>query len=234
MLSVHPISRLASALLIILAIFLAKSLTALISVYAFVVLAVLASRVGLTYVRFIAFVSMPLLLSLLVVWGWVIDPHKMPLSHQAESGVNYAFFLWLRIAAWGGVLQFLFVPLVEHPSYLKGFLERTGLGGVSGTLIIAAIVFLPEMRRRIGQIIDARNAQGTPLRGLKGVRDVPTLLMPLLSSLLDTAAKRAELWSHRGLLAEGRGKSRELAYNRLLSTFLFLFALASCMMAVMV
>jgi energy-coupling factor transporter transmembrane protein EcfT len=231
MLSVHPISRLASALLIISAIFLAKTMATLITVYVFVFLTVLAARVTSSHLRFVVIVSTPLLLSLLVVWGWVIVPHQIPLPHK--SGVSYAFFLWLRIVAWGGVLQFLFVPLVEKPSHLTDFLDRTGLGGLMGMLIIASIIFLPELRRRLGQILDARNAQGTLLRGLKGLREVPGLLMPLISSLLDSAVKRAELWSHRGILVKGRGASREIAYNGLMSIFLFLFALSSCMMVFM-
>lgn len=233
MLYIHPFSRLSSAILIVLAIFLAKSLAALISVYACVVMLVFLSRIGRSHFRFVAVVSLPLLFSLLFVWGWVIDPHKMPISQQAGSGINYALFLWLRIVAWSGVLQFLFVPLVEKPSHLKGFLDCTGLGGLLGTLIIASIIFLPEMHRRVGQIIDARKAQGNPLCGLKGLRDIPTLLMPLLSSLLDSASKRAELWSHRGILVKGRGSSSVIAYSHPLSVFIFLFAFTSCLIAVM-
>ena len=39
------------------------------------------------------------------------------------------------------------------------------------------------------------------MRGLRGLYDLPGLLMPLVSSLLDAALQRAELWSHRGVLA---------------------------------
>lgn len=231
MLHLHPIIRLLSALLIVVAIFLARSMAGLILVYSFVILLLLVSRVSLNHFRFVAYVTMPILLALVVLWGWVIDSQQVPFSYK--TGVNYALFLWLRIVSWGGMLQFLFLPLIEHPSHLKSFLDRTGLRGVFGILIITSIIFLPEMRRRLGQIIDARHAQGNSLRGLKGLKDLPSLLMPLVSSILDSAAKRAELWSHRGILESGRGASREIAYNIPLSAFFLMYAFASCVMVLL-
>ena len=232
MLLLHPIIRLLSALLILIAIFLTSSIVELALVYTPVILLVLVSRVSLNHIRFIAYVTVPMLLALLLVWGWALGSRQVPIPHK--SGVEYAFFLWLRIVSWGGVLQFLFVPLARQPFQLKGFLDHTGLSGLLGTLIIASIVFLPEMRRRMGQIIDARRAQGCSVRGLKGLKDLPTLLMPLISSLLDSAAKRAELWSHRGLLTPGRGPSLEVAYSVPLSGFVFVCALATCILVFLV
>ncbi len=231
MLYIHPIIRLFGALLIVVSIFLTKSLVGLALVYTLVVSLVLLSRVALNHIRFVVFVTMPLLIALLILWGWLIDSHRVALSNA--NGKEYAVYLWLRIVSWGGVLQFLFVPLVEKPSHLKNFLHRVGLSGSLGTLIIASLVFLPEMHRRLSQIMDARRAQGNPFRGLKGLRDIPTLLMPLISSLLDSAAKRAEFWSHRGILETGRATVRENSYSGLQSAFLFVLSISSCIIAVL-
>lgn len=231
MLYIHPIIRLLSTLLLVVSIFLTKSLMGLGSVYILTILLVMSSHISLNHFRFIIYITIPLLLALLLMWGWVIDPHQVPLFHK--NGINYALFLWLRVVSWGGVLQFLFVPLITQPSHLKDFLDRTGLGGTFGILIIASIVFLPEMHYRLRRIIDARRAQGSPLRGLNGIKELPTLLMPLVSSLLDSAASRAELWSHRGLLKPGRCVDLKISYSLPLSAFVFIFSLASIISVVL-
>jgi len=200
-------------------------------VYALIFLLILLSGVTLRHIRFIIYISAPLLIALLIMWGWIIDSHQVALS--SVSGKEYAIYLWLRIISWGGVLQFLFAPLIENPTHLKDFLRRVGLSGSFGTLIIASIVFLPEMQRRLAQITDARRAQGNSLGGLKGMKDIPTLMMPLISSLLDSAAKRAEFWSHRGILEPGRIVIRENSYSSLQSVFLAVLSVASCIAAVL-
>lgn len=207
MLLLHPIARLVCALLFVAAIFAAKTLLAISLVYLAVLFVVIASHVGTNHLRFVAFVTLPLLLALVVVWGWVVDPLQIPASHQ--SGFTYALFTWLRIVACGGALQFLFLPLIESPIQLKQFLERTGLSGSVGTLIVTSIVFLPEVRRRFLRIVDARKVQGNVVSGLRGLRELPTLLMPLVSSLLESATTRAELWSHRGIL----DRRPQIAFN---------------------
>jgi len=127
-----------------------------------------------------------------------MDPNNVPAPHR--TGVEYALYCWLRVVACGGALQFLFVPLIDHPAHLKDFLDRTGLRGSVGTLIVSSMVFIPETRRRLAQVVDARRAQGHTLAGLSGLRELPTLLMPLVASLLDSSVKRAEVWAHRGVL----------------------------------
>lgn len=225
MLRLHPVIRLISVLLMVAAVFLSEKITTLLPVYALVLTAVLVSHISANHLRFVFFITTPLLIALLLVWGWLIDASQVSAPHQ--SGIHYAFFLWLRIVASGGLLQCLFIPLIEQPAYLKIFLERTGSGVALSTLILSSITFLPEIRRRVGRITDARRAQGYSLRGLKGLRELPTLLMPLVSSLLDTAAQRAEFLSHRGILDRGHGTAREIDYSIPLSTLALVVAMAA-------
>jgi energy-coupling factor transporter transmembrane protein EcfT len=225
MLGVHAVIRLISVLLIVAAVFIAESISILLPIYALVLLTVLITRVSVKHFRFVVFTTAPLLVALLLLWGWLIEARQIPAPHQ--SGIDYALFLWLRVIASGGLLQCLFIPLTEKPAYLKNFLERTGSGTALSTLILSAIIFLPEIRCRVNRIIDARRAQGHALSGLKGLLELPTVLMPLVSSLLDSAAQRAELLSHRGLLDRSRGVSREIDYSSPLSAFVFVVALAA-------
>jgi energy-coupling factor transporter transmembrane protein EcfT len=229
MLTVPPIARLLSAALFIAGIFVARTLLSMTLIYVLVLIGVVACRVGKPHLRFVIFVTGPLLLALLIVWGWVIDPRQIPVPH---SGPSYAAFTWLKIIACGGILQCLFLPLVEHPAELRGFLERTGLSGSFGTLIMSAIVFLPEVRRRLAIIIDARKSQGYPVSGLSGMLALPATLMPLVSSLLDSATKRAELWSHRGVLQRRTGTSSTATGRVPQAAIVIVVACLACVLAV--
>lgn len=225
MLLLHAVIRLISALLMVAAVFMSKSLTTLLLVYTLVLTAVLVSHLSVNHLRFMFFITSPLLIALLLVWGWLIDARQIPAPHQ--SGIDYGLYLWLRVVACGGLFQCLFIPLIEQPAYLKNFLNRTGVGVALSTLILSSITFLPEIRRRIGRIIDARRAQGHPVKGLKALKELPTLLMPLVSSLLDTAAQRAEFLSHRGILDRGHDTVQEIDYSIPLSTLALAVALAA-------
>lgn len=213
MLRLHPVVRLFAVLLTIAAALLAGSLNGLAAVVLVVTAAVVISGVGTSFLRFVGLATAPILLALWLIWGYFMPPGKVPAPHG--TGAEYAVFLWLRVVICGGALQFLFVPLLAHPTHMKDFLDRTGLRGSLGTLIMSSMVFIPETGRRLAQVIDARRAQGRKLSGLRGLRELPTLLMPLVASLLDSSVKRAELWAHRGVLDRRDKLGLESAYYSL-------------------
>jgi energy-coupling factor transporter transmembrane protein EcfT len=224
MLTIHPWARLAVAGLLIAAVFLADQLATVAIVYAAVVVVVLMTGTIKSHIQFVTFVSLPLLVALIVVWQFAVDPGKVPPPHS--DGLTYALFMWLRVIASGGVLQSLFLPLVERPAHLRTFLHKTGLSGSFGTLVVTSIVFLPEVRRRLERIVDARKAQGYTVSGIGGLIALPALMMPLVSSLLDSATIRAELWSHRGILERKPVASNLSSYSIVLSLFAVILALA--------
>lgn len=78
MLRLHPVIRLASALLIVAAVFFAASITNLVFVYTAVILSLMAARLLVEHLRFVGLVTAPLLIALLLVWGWVMDPVEIP------------------------------------------------------------------------------------------------------------------------------------------------------------
>lgn len=215
MLALHPVIRLLSTAILLAAVFLAASVQSIAAVYGAIVLLIAATRLLSLHLRFTFVVMVPLLLALLLIWHFAVDAAQIPVPHG--SGIEYAAFLWLRVVAAGAVFQWLFSPLVAEPLHLRAFLHRTGLGGGMGTLIITSIVFLPEVRRRIGQLLDARMAQGEKIGGWRGFMAMPTLLTPLIASLLDSAMQRSELWSHRGILERATASRFLMRYSALLS-----------------
>jgi len=200
MLLIHPNVRLVSAIGFMAAIIAAKSLISLNAVYILIFVSILATSCFRKHLSFVLLVTIPILLALIIVWEIILPKERIPVGYT--SGMNYAFFNWLRIVAFGGTLQALLLPLVQHPTYLKVFLERNGLSKKGGALILASITFIPEVQRRMGRIIDARRAQGYVVSGFSALRQLPEVLMPLVASLLDSATKRAELWGHRGIFLE--------------------------------
>lgn len=212
MLGVHPFGRLLCGCVFIVAVFLAPSLTKLAWVYTVICVAVLLTQTVYSHIRFVLLVGLPLLVALLLVWALAADPARIPAPHS--SGVELAVFNWLRIIGCAGVLQALFHPLVEHPLWLKDFLRRAGMPQALSTIIVASLVFLPEVRRRLSAVIDARKAQGHALSGLRGILQLPTLLVPLVASLLTSATKRAEFWEHRGILQDARAMTGGFTYSR--------------------
>jgi hypothetical protein len=210
-------------ILILVAIFMASTLNAVIFTYGYILLLSAASNTVKYHLKYFVYVTAPLLLVLLALWGLVVPANQVP--RPFDSGIAYATYTWLRILACGGAIQSLFMPLIESPSHLKDLFKKTGLGSM-GVLVTSAIIFLPELKRRLNLVMDARRAQGEGINGLVGVKNLPTLLMPLVSSLLDSSNKRAELWGHRGIMRIN-GPSEDVTYNTLCGgTLLTLSALA--------
>jgi energy-coupling factor transporter transmembrane protein EcfT len=192
---VHPFARLITAAALLLAIFLAGGDKPLLLVYALVVVILMATRQMYAHCKFLLWIGGPILIALIVVWGIAI-PSAEP---DSLSSLSRVWVSWLRIVSCGGTLQALFLPLVEKPQHLRNFLAATKINGAIGMLLISSIVFIPEIRRRLTQLIDAHKAQGHEMSGLAGVRLLPHMLMPLISSLLDSSVRRAEFWEHRGV-----------------------------------
>lgn len=211
MLRVHPLARLLCGCGLIAAVFMAPSITRLALAYSVTCAALVATRVVYLHIRFVCFIGLPLLLALLLVWVVAVDPTRIPSPHT--SGVEFALFNWLRITACAGVMQALFHPLVEHPARLKDFLARAGMPQALSTIIVASLIFLPEVRRRLGMIVEARKAQGHGLTGVRGVLQLPTLLVPLVASLLASATKRAQFWEHRRILQDTHRKGDVFTYS---------------------
>lgn len=209
MVQIHPIARLVTTISLLIATFLTAELGSLVLVYVLVLAAVVSTGVLLGHIRFVVFVGLPMLAALLLVWG-IAMPQT---SYSHAGGLVHAWVSWLRIVACGGILQALFLPLVERPQHLRNFLAATHMNGAPGMLLMTSVVFIPEVKRRLAHIIDARKAQGHDVRGFSGLRQLPGMLMPLVSSLLDSAVKRAELWSHRGVLDRYGMQAADEAYQ---------------------
>jgi energy-coupling factor transporter ATP-binding protein EcfA2 len=164
--------------------------------YGVLLMAIIAAGVLRPHARFVLLLSTPILLALLLVWCIAVPKAQLPLGYS--SGYVYALSTWLKLLITAGALQWLFLPLLEQPRALRRFLHGIHIRGQLLVLLLSTLAFIPEIDRRVRLIIDARRAQGVSPSGFRALLDLPTILMPLIASLLDSANKRAELWTHRG------------------------------------
>lgn len=190
---------------------------AYIVVFAGVALAGIARQ----HLKFVALVTLPLLLALSLIWGFIVAPP----THRL-GGFSYAFVTWMRIVVCGGVVQWLLLPLVEKPAHFRAFLQRLHVPPAVGTLLVTPILFLPEVKRRIDRIVDARKAQGIQTSGLSGMLALPAMIVPLIASLMESALARAELWTHRGLMERQSAVLGGLTYEPKESLIVVLVALS--------
>jgi energy-coupling factor transporter transmembrane protein EcfT len=200
-LTLHPIVRLLVPLAISIAAFSLEKLPAAAIIYAVVLIGLLAAQLWRQHALFLIS-ALPLLAALLLIWGWAIPP-------GGGVGVQHAFKLWLRICIIGGAFQWLLLPLVGAPLHLRMFMDDVKLPRWASLLLLTPVLFLPEVQRRIQRVVEARKAQGLPASGLAGLRALPAMISPLIASLLETSLGRAELWSHRNLLAADYAHPRD-------------------------
>lgn len=220
MLTVHPIGRLAAALLIMASAFVVRQPESLLVVYCLVFAGVVGARLVRQHSRFVIIITLPLLAILLILWGLIASPP----AAEHMTGVRYALAAWLRIVVLGSTFQWLLLPLAERPLHFRAFLAALRLPGSVGTLLITPILFLPEIRRRMERIVDARKAQGLPAMGFAGLLALPGIMTPLVSSLLESSLARSELWTHRRLLDRDPSAWSQMNYDRILSLCVTLVA----------
>jgi energy-coupling factor transporter transmembrane protein EcfT len=216
-LTIHPIVRLLAPLALGATAFWIEKLLATALVYAVVLGGLLVARLGRKHLLFLLS-TLPLLAALMLIWGWAIPP-------GGSEGVQRALRLWLRICIIGGAFQWMLLPLVGAPLHLRMFMDDVRLPHWASLLLITPVLFLPEVRRRIDRVVEARKAQGLPASGMAGLRALPEMIAPLVASLLETSLGRAELWSHRNLLAADYARPAEAARSVELSLLVAVLSL---------
>lgn len=210
------------------AAFAASGPLMIILIYLVVLTAVARAGVVRPHLRFVFLVTLPLLFALALVWGFIAT---LP-AHRID-GLTYAFVTWLRIVVCGGIIQWMLLPLVEHPTHFKAFLQRLRVPPAVGTLLITPILFLPEVKRRIDRIVDARKAQGVQTSGWLGLIGLPAMIVPLIASLMESALARAELWTHRGVMDRQSAAVVDFTYAPVESLIVVLVALSACVSGVL-
>ena len=195
----------ARGILLLLALVLlltSRNLTMLAAIYGVALLPlVVYRRVVGRHIRFLSYVLLPISLALFVVWGWIVQAGPgQPPGSSANSGLQFAALVSLRLALLAGLFQILITELSGRK--LINSLEGWGIKGDSLVVIVAAISMVPEGRLRTSQVITARYSRGLVRRRtwLSGLGQIPYVLRPIFSWILRSAIDRGEMWQHRRLI----------------------------------
>ncbi|MGD0463422.1 MAG: hypothetical protein ABSB74_13135 [Tepidisphaeraceae bacterium] len=197
---VPPVARLATLLILIVATFINLRLQLLLAVIAALAILLATDHLLPKFLKFLAFVQLPMTVMLIAVWGWVAKaPPGMPMGSDPRGGAMFALLISLRLTVLGGAFQLIMLSIPSRllPATLRGW----GLRGEGLVVALGVFAVEPELKLRAEQILVARRARGL-LGGSRwaGLKQLPRLLRPLFVWSIRSAVHRAEVWEQRAML----------------------------------
>ena len=154
-------------------------------------------------------IGVPLLLILLPVQALFYPQNQtpmyvvegVPVVEQLtfwREGVMFALLILSRLAA--VIVAMMLLVTTTLPKKLTDALMQKGMSSKLAYVFIAALQFIPQMRRRSEQILDAQRARGldTSANLFRRIKAVVELLSPLLISTLIATQTRALALESRG------------------------------------
>lgn len=219
--ALHPLTKLVTALAIIVAAFGVRWMFTSVALFAFVVLPLAVyAKIGREVLRTTFTIILPLAISLALVQGffypgaqdvlWQIGPFALK-----REGVEFAFVTATRLVviASAGLL----VVYATHPADLALALVQAGAPYSLAYIAVTAIQLLPEMQGRAQNILNAQQARGLETQGnlFVRVRAFVPLVAPLVYSALENVQERALALDARAFRAPRAKTSwRELRDSR--------------------
>jgi len=219
--ALHPLTKLALVVAILLIGFLARSPNIPVGIFFFAILPLAFwGRIALRLVGVTVTIILPFILSLVLVQGlfypgastnlFVLGPLALK-----EQGLLFAYGTAARILllAGAGLLLLFSTP----PSDLMLALEQRGLPTPLGYILLAAIQLLPQMQVKATAILDAQRARGLETTGnlLIRMRALIPLIAPLVFGSLGQLDERAMTLEGRAFFApQAKTSFKELRDTR--------------------
>jgi energy-coupling factor transport system permease protein len=232
----HPLTKLALALLVAVAAFLLPGLAAAPLVWLLVLLPLaLVAGVGWRFIQVSLRALLPLAISVFLIQSLfypVPNPTPLPLGPITlrQEGVAFAALISGRLLALTSAT--LLVLLTTHPADLVFALTERGMPRSIGYILLVSMQLLPYMQGRATAIIEAQRSRGLETQGslLRRVRGIVPLAGPLVIGALSEVEERALALELRGFMSQGPRTSlrvlRDTSWQRVLRVLLLLAALA--------
>lgn len=179
-----------------------------------VIAVVIAAGVYRSVLKVGVIIGTPLAVVLLVVQGLFYPGNETPLFTLGgvpvigtitvwEEGVRFALAVVFQLLV--AILAMLGTIVTSHPRRLTAALIEKGMPRKLAYVFMSALQFVPRIRQRSQQIIDAQQARGldTEASVRRRVRALVELLSPLLISELIAAQTRALALEARGFTRSG-------------------------------
>lgn len=203
----HPLTKLAAALLVIVAIYgLPWALAPLIIFGALLALAAISGVAG-PLLATVTRLLLPITISLFLIQGVLFPPAgatPLPLGPitLTREGLLFAFVVSTRLLALSTTV--LLLLKTTHPADLVFALTGLGLPRSIGYVLLVSLQIVPDMSARATAILEAQRARGLETqRGLSRVRAVVPLMGPLVVGALSDVEERAMAIESRAFMAPG-------------------------------
>lgn len=195
--ALHPLTKLAVALALIVTAFSVRWFFVSIALFVLVVIPIAFwARIGRELLRTTFFVILPLAISLALVQGFFY-PGATDVIFQIgpfalkREGLEFAFVTATRLTVVAGAG--LLVVYSTHPADLALALVQMGAPYPLAYIVVTAIQLLPEMQARADGILNAQQARGLETTGNLRVRIAAfiPLISPLVYGALENVQERA-------------------------------------------
>jgi len=233
--ALHPLTKLAIALALLVTAFSVRWFYISIALFVFVVLPIAVwGKIWREVLRTTFTVILPLAISLALVQGfflpgaqdvlWQLGPFALK-----REGLEFAFVTGTRLMMIAGAG--LLVVYSTHPADLALALVQAGAPYALAYIVVTAIQLLPEMQARADGILNAQQARGLETTGGIRVRIgafVP-LIAPLVYGALENVQERALALDARAFRAPRLKTSwrelRDTQAQRVLRIVLIIFSI---------
>lgn len=175
------------------------------------------------HMLFLLVTVVPMFAALLIVW-LSANERAVEINTIYDGNVYlYVTFLTLRIAAIGGVLQWLLLPLIKEKKFER-FLREIGCNKHIILAITSTLVLLEDFKRKSKVVVEARIARGLVGKSrLAKWRSFPSTISPVIYTSIISAIQRSDLWAHRDLDVIGVKASEQEFSKSSVTDYLLLF-----------
>lgn len=189
----------------------------------------------LPFLQFILKFGIPVLLMLLIIQG-IFNPHNETVLFEIktvrfyEEGFVFAFKIVGTLLVFLG--SFWLASKTTDTGRMVAALERVGISGYVGYLILATLNVIPQMQNRMRIVKNAQNARGLETEGniLKRAKAFIPLIGPVIMSSLIDVQERGMTLELRGFTIKNIKKTRlivaeETKTDKKIKAALFLYGI---------
>jgi energy-coupling factor transport system permease protein len=213
----HPLTKLATAGLILIATYLLPGALTPLALFCVVLILTVVGNVTSSILITVVKLLLPVTVSLFLIQGILFPPAgatPLPWSlgpiRLTYEGLLFAYLICIRLLVLSTTV--LLVLRTTHPADLVSALTERGLPRSVAYILLVSLQIVPDMTARASAILEAQRSRGLETeRGFFKVRAIVPLLGPLVVGALVDVEERAMALESRAYTAPGPKTSlREL------------------------
>ena len=211
----HPLTKMAAAVLIVVATYLLPGLLSPLALFFVVLLLAYTGGIMGSFLRPVLLGLLPIVVSLFVIQGILFPPPgatPLPIGPitLTREGLALAFLISTRLLTFTSAI--LLLLRTTHPADLVFALTQRGLPRSIGYILLVTLQIAPDMISRAIAIVEAQRSRGLETQGgLRPIRALVPLIGPLVVGALVDVEERAMAIESRAYTSPGPKTSlREL------------------------